>query len=260
MTARYVRAPRLNQHVLITPVDTVRDARLSYRARGVLARLLSNADGYYMTAEDLAAQGREGRDAIRAALQELRDARYLVAHALTNARGQFSGTEIYVYDKPVNGVGGDRTPEKPSAGFPPADKPPLKRSYNVTGEKSSSKHAADVKRSDAAAVRKVRHQQESGLVWYEPDDSPIEVERIEATYAQAEIDSAIAEMPASKEPVPGVVERLILARRRAVEADAKRERLATDHHRRVTMPCEDRETAARKAEEQMAVYTAEANK
>ena len=44
------------------------------RARGVLVRLLSNADGFQITAADLA---RERRGAILTALRQLRDAGYL---------------------------------------------------------------------------------------------------------------------------------------------------------------------------------------
>lgn len=113
---------------------------------------------------------------------------------------------------------------------------------------------------NAAAVRKVRHQRKSRIVWYTPDDTLADVERIEATYLQSEIDAAISEVPVGKEPVPGVVERLILARRRQADADAKRLQSVAEQHRRATAPCEDQETAARKAMEQMAAYMAEAKK
>lgn len=113
---------------------------------------------------------------------------------------------------------------------------------------------------NAAAVRKIRHQRESGIVWFTPDDTLLEVEHIEATYSQAEINAAISNIPAAKEPVPGVVERVILAQRRQVDAEVKRLRSEAEQHRRATAPCEDRETAARKAMEQMAAYIVEAKK
>ena len=110
--------------------------------------------------------------------------------------------------------------------------------------------------ANAASVRKIRHQRESGIVWYTPDDALVDVKRIEATYSQSEIDAAISKVPEAKEPVPGVVERLIVARRRQADADAKRLQSETEQHRRATAPCEDRDTAARKAMEQMATYMA----
>ena len=262
MATRYIRAPRLNQHVLITPVSTVRDARLSYRARGVLARLLSNADGFYMTAEDLATEGREGRDAIRAALRELRAAGYLLDRHISNAQGQFNGTDVYVYDTPCNEASHNREPENPLAGSPPAGVPPLKSSKNIIEEKCSSTHAVDVSQQGcrAATGRKVRHQRQSGIVWYEPDDSLTDVERIETSYGVAEIAAAVGKVHPGKQPVPGVVERLILKHRQQVTADADYERELADQRRRALTPCEDPETAARKAMEQMAAYVAEATK
>lgn len=126
----------------------------------------------------------------------------------------------------------------------------------TTRNRSSSTHAIDAPQAyrAAAASRKVRHQRSSGIVWYEPVDSLSEVERIEATYDRQEIVDAIAEIPAAKQPVPGVIERLILLRRRQALADAGREHALAEHHRRVLAPCEDRETATRKALAQIAAY------
>lgn len=112
----------------------------------------------------------------------------------------------------------------------------------------------------AAAVRKIRHQRESGIVWYTPDDTLADVERIEAIYSQSEIAAAIAKVHLGKQPVPGVVERLILKRRQQINADADHERELAEQRRRALTPCEDPETAARKAVEQMAAYMAEGKK
>ena len=92
MTTVYVRA-RSGVHVLITPSATVRDSRLSYRASGVLNRLLDNAEGYGMSAEQLAAERpeREGRDAIRTALRELKEAGYIQRRATMGASGRLLG-------------------------------------------------------------------------------------------------------------------------------------------------------------------------
>ncbi|WAW90106.1 helix-turn-helix domain-containing protein [Xanthomonas citri pv. malvacearum] len=93
-----VRAPRKGQFEII-PHTVLRDSRLSYRARGVLVRLLSNADGYRMSAIDLAREGPEGRDAIYNALSELERAGYLLRRRQQDAKGRWR-TQGFVTDTP----------------------------------------------------------------------------------------------------------------------------------------------------------------
>ena len=49
----------------------LRDDRLSLRAIGLMSKMLSNTDDYQYTVSGLAARCKEGRDAVRKALQEL---------------------------------------------------------------------------------------------------------------------------------------------------------------------------------------------
>lgn len=78
---------RPEQEYAAIPNVMLRDERLSYRARGIMAHIGSHADGYHVNAESLSRDGREGREAVRTAMAELRDAGYL-----RNVRWQDSET------------------------------------------------------------------------------------------------------------------------------------------------------------------------
>lgn len=64
------RHDRENPFTRISNV-ALRDSRLSFRARGILAYVLSHKDGWRHTARTLTPKGREGRDACLRALDEL---------------------------------------------------------------------------------------------------------------------------------------------------------------------------------------------
>lgn len=85
-----------------TTIDrgAVNDDRLSFRARGVLVWLLDKPDDWNTDSLAIARAGREGRDAVRAALAELRECGYLA-----QARRQIEGgrwiTETLVFEAPT---------------------------------------------------------------------------------------------------------------------------------------------------------------
>ena len=124
-----IRAPRPDRGWTEIQNDTIRDARLTFRSRGVLARLLSNSDGWRMTAHELAAESPgEGRQAILTALRELREAGYIVQTRRQGENGRWR-TETVVYDTPQAATGvrlpdsGSTEVRSPDAGSPDAGGP-----------------------------------------------------------------------------------------------------------------------------------------
>lgn len=90
------------------PWSTAQDARLSFRARGVLTYLLSKPPGWKVDAARIAKDGAEGRDAVEKALRELRQAGYYrviryrrdgVDASGVTRRGMFA-TEGWIADMP----------------------------------------------------------------------------------------------------------------------------------------------------------------
>lgn len=76
----------------------MRDSRLSRKARGLLAELLTHSVGWEITIESLVRGGPEGREAIRGAIRELEKAGYLERKRRRQANGTLSGTDYELRD------------------------------------------------------------------------------------------------------------------------------------------------------------------
>lgn len=131
------RAPRPDAGFLLIRNDVVRDKRLSYRARGLLAAMLSYPDNWSFNRDWLAEQTEgEGQHAVRVALQELERCCYLRRERIKLAKGRF-GWEHVVYDVPQNADGvfaGHSTGRFSTGGKPPAGNRPSKEQLVRTTE------------------------------------------------------------------------------------------------------------------------------
>lgn len=94
-----VRAPRPEFGYTIIRNEVLRDERLSYRSRGVLAYLLSHADNWRTDVETLARHGREGKQALYTAMREMEAAGYLERKRTRKADGTFEW-DMTLYDTP----------------------------------------------------------------------------------------------------------------------------------------------------------------
>jgi len=103
-----VRSPRPRDGFVIISNQVIRDRRLTFRARGVLALLLSMPDNWKTSADAICRHALEGRDAIRKALRELEDCGYIRRQTNRDQTGRFQ-TTLVVFDNP------SPTPEKPAS-------------------------------------------------------------------------------------------------------------------------------------------------
>lgn len=91
------RAPR-KHHFTIIPNDALEDTRLSFKARGLLAYMLSKSDDWEFYERELITHTPDGRDAVRSALRELSSAGYLVREQAKNTSGTFDKSQWLVFD------------------------------------------------------------------------------------------------------------------------------------------------------------------
>lgn len=135
---------------------TVEDDRLSFKARGLLAYLLSRPDNWRARSEHLASVGPDGRTAVLSAMGELRDAGYLRTVKWQDDGGHWQSVNVVHEspDEPDAEVGevapatGVRFPDvgSPDAGSPDAGSPDA---ITKTGDRDTENE--DPSTSDAAA-------------------------------------------------------------------------------------------------------------
>lgn len=121
---RIVRAPRTARFTTLSN-DLIEDSRLSFKARGLLAYLLSRPDGWQTDAHRLAARGPDGRAAILSGLKELENASYLKRTRSQDEHGRWT-TACEVFDTPTevrfSDVGSPNS-GLPNSGSPNAGRP-----------------------------------------------------------------------------------------------------------------------------------------
>jgi hypothetical protein len=84
----------------------LRDPQLSWKAKGLLAYIMSHAADYSLSTEQIIAEGKDSRDAVRAGLRELEDAGLLLRVPLRDEHGRTAGYDYEVIS-PTAGWAGD---------------------------------------------------------------------------------------------------------------------------------------------------------
>lgn len=138
----------------ITPVPNrwMRDPRLRWSDKGLLAYIVGHAAGYELTVEQIVEEGVDGKDAILSGLRRLEGAGYLRRTRLRNEDGTWGAYDYEVVEHqggPDQGgknlPGSDQPEQDVSAGqdqggFSGADNPPTKKTTSKnTTEKTTSK-------------------------------------------------------------------------------------------------------------------------
>lgn len=90
-----------NPYVTIN-TTAINNPKLSFKAKGILAYLMSRPDGWEVSVADLVNRSTDGGASIRSGLKELRDAGHMRQFASREA-GKFTGWHIEVYELPQDG-------------------------------------------------------------------------------------------------------------------------------------------------------------
>jgi hypothetical protein len=131
---RIVRTPRSSRFTVLSNA-LLEDARLSFKARGLLAYLLSRPDGWQTSADELARHGPNGRAAILSGLKELEKAFYLKRTRVQDGHGRWSTvcevsdtpTEVRFSDVGSSDVGKPASIPKDDVQIPPRRTRPARR-------------------------------------------------------------------------------------------------------------------------------------
>ncbi len=77
------------------------DKNLSFKAKGLLSFMLCVPDTWEFSVKGLAAMAKDGIDSITTSLKELENSGYIERHRSRNEKGQVTGTEYIIYEKPI---------------------------------------------------------------------------------------------------------------------------------------------------------------
>ena len=155
-----VRAKRKTNFTIIGNTG-LKDKRLTLKAKGLLAYMLSLPDDWTFYETELMEHSKDGRDAIRSALKELEGAGYLVRHQKREDSGKFGQKEWKVWDEPLTD---EPLTENPSAVNPTADNPTLLSTNELsTNELSTDKTNNNHQDEDAYKDLITTFQQNFGI-------------------------------------------------------------------------------------------------
>jgi len=134
------------------------DTRLSFKATGLLAFLLSKPDNWYISYKNLIASKNDGQRSVTSAFKELLDTGYILKSRLRNKNGQFGPYYYSVYEIPQK-LSSTKTKYQPKLHYAILDNPNLdntkqlinKDKINNKENNNSTAHDLNI-RSPAADV------------------------------------------------------------------------------------------------------------
>lgn len=105
-----IRVKKNSNYVVMSKVG-LHDDRLSWKAKGLLAYMLSMPDNWTFYNEELMKHSPDGSSTFKAAMKELQEYGYVVRRKKQDEKGRFSGWETIVYEHPIENEEDNRQAE-----------------------------------------------------------------------------------------------------------------------------------------------------
>jgi hypothetical protein len=134
-----IRGPLTLDHFTAVPNAWLRDPSLSYKAKGLIAAIVSHRPGYQLSTAQLIREGTDGKDSVHAGLRELEAAGYLHRRQDRGPAGRLAETVYEVVDRTLDPPPlADNPPEPgfPYAADPSTEDPPHRRLENREDQES----------------------------------------------------------------------------------------------------------------------------
>ena len=164
-----------NQNYTTVSNYHLRDANLTLKAKGLLTQMLSLPEEWDYTLTGLAQINREGKDAIRTAVQELEQAGYIIRRQTHDSAGNFAGNEYIIHEQPTTlptaQAYAEYGPEEeaPLSENPTTDAPSLE---NPSSEKPSSENPTQLNKDISSKDNKRKNKKK------EPTYTPLTDEQL----------------------------------------------------------------------------------
>lgn len=141
-----IRTPGRERFLILSKVP-LEDTRLSWKARGLHAYLMSKPDSWSVLVAHLVNQGPDGKDSVMSGLRELEGAGYIRRTRRRNQPGKYDGIDYEVFEESTTGLS---TCGKPSRGKPATSEERELLNKDLVNKESEISNSDPV---DLAAVR-----------------------------------------------------------------------------------------------------------
>lgn len=161
-----IKKAKTEKNFTVLKNETLRDNRLSYKARGLLACMLSMSDNWVFYVSDLVNRSsKDGKASVNSGLKELSNCGYLVREQQRTKDGKFSKTDWLLYDTPQEIFSIEPLTDFPSSEKPLPEKPltgnqPLRsnNNKNTNYNKTKYKNNQSIKQNDVFNEEVFKHQ------------------------------------------------------------------------------------------------------